>query len=126
MHIGELARKAAVKHPDHPVYERQGLLPTPRGTVPDTAVTQTSDLDRVTFIKRNQELGFTLIEIKQLVNLHQAVAAMAFPLRRKPSELRGSSKSDANGWTPLTRKCKRSTPCGDNSLHSCGNSNPPP
>ena len=89
MHIGELARKAAVNIQTIRFYERQGILPTPSRNSSGYRCYATSDLDRVTFIKRNQELGFTLIEIKQLVNLHQAVAAMAFPLRRKPSELRG-------------------------------------
>jgi DNA-binding transcriptional MerR regulator len=40
------------------------------------------------FLKRNQELGFTLEEIKQLLDLHRVVAAMAFPLRHKPGDLR--------------------------------------
>ena len=33
--------------------------------------------------------GFTLEEIKQLINLHGVVAALPKPLRRKPSELHG-------------------------------------
>jgi DNA-binding transcriptional MerR regulator len=40
------------------------------------------------FLKRHQELGFTLEEIKQLLDLHRVVAAMTFPLRHKPGELR--------------------------------------
>ncbi len=89
MHIGELARKAAVNIQTIRFYERQGLLPAPLRNSSGYRSYATSDLERVTFIKRNQELGFTLVEIKQLVDLHQAVAAMPFPLRSKPSELRG-------------------------------------
>jgi MerR family copper efflux transcriptional regulator len=89
MHIGELACKAAVNIQTIRFYERQGLLPAPSRNSSGYRCYATSDLERVTFIKRNQELGFTLGEIKQLVDLHQAVAAMPFPLRRKPSELRG-------------------------------------
>jgi len=89
MRIGELAREAAVNIQTIRFYERQGLLRAPSRNNSGYRCYETSDLDRVTFIKRNQELGFTLGEIKQLVDLHQAVAAMSFPLRRKPSELRG-------------------------------------
>jgi MerR family copper efflux transcriptional regulator len=89
MHIGELAHKAAVNIQTIRFYERQGLLPAPSRNSSGYRCYVTSDLERVTFIKRNQELGFTLGEIKQLVDLHRAVAAMPFPLRRKPSELRG-------------------------------------
>lgn len=41
------------------------------------------------FIKRNQELGFSLTEVKQLMELHRVVAAVPKPLRRKPHELHG-------------------------------------
>jgi DNA-binding transcriptional MerR regulator len=42
----------------------------------------------VTFIKRNQELGFTLEQVQQLLDLHRTVAAMTFPLSHKSGELR--------------------------------------
>jgi len=89
MHIGELARKAAVNIQTIRFYERQALLAPPARNRSGYRCYQPADLERVTFIKRNQELGFTLQEIKQLIDLHQAVAVMEFPLRRKPSELRG-------------------------------------
>jgi len=89
MHIGELARKSAVNIQTIRFYERQGLLPTPSRNSSGYRCYATIDLERVTFIKRNQELGFTLGEIRQLVELHHAVAAMPFPLRHKPSQLRG-------------------------------------
>ena len=89
MQIGELARQAAVNIQTIRFYERQGLLPEPARNPSGYRSYDVSDLERVTFIKRNQELGFTLAEIRQLFQLHQAVAGMRFPLRRKPGELRG-------------------------------------
>ena len=88
MQIGELARKAAVNIQTIRFYEREGLLPTPERNNSGYRSYNADDFDRVTFIKRNQELGFTLEEIKQLLDLHRAVASMTFPLRNKPSELR--------------------------------------
>ena len=88
MLIGELARKAAVNIQTIRFYEREGLLPVPSRNNSGYRRYETADLERVTFIKRNQELGFTLEEIKQLLDLHRVVAAMTFPLRHKPGELR--------------------------------------
>src|SRR5215472_12318505 len=88
MHIGELARKAAVNIQTIRFYEREGLLPVPARNHSGYRCYETVDLERVTFIKRNQELGFTLDEIRQLLDLHRVVAAMTYPLRHKPTELR--------------------------------------
>ena len=89
MRIGELAAKAAVNIQTIRFYEREGLLPVPSRNTSGYRCYGPSDLERVTFIKRNQELGFTLGEIMQLLDLHRVVAAMPLPLHRKPSELRG-------------------------------------
>ena len=89
MHIGELARSAAVNIQTIRFYERQGLLPAPARNDSGYRCYDTADLERVGFIRRNQELGFTLAEIRQLFELHQAVVAKSYPLRRKPAELRG-------------------------------------
>ena len=89
MHIGELARKASVNIQTIRFYERQGLLPSPQRNHAGYRLYDTNDLDRVTFVKKNQELGFTLDEIKQLMDLYNVVAALPKPLRRKPNELRG-------------------------------------
>ena len=89
MHIGEMAAKAAVNVQTIRFYEREGLLPVPSRNQSGYRCYGSVDLERVTFIKRNQELGFTLVEIAQLLELHRVVAAMPLPIRRKPSELRG-------------------------------------
>lgn len=89
MQIGELARAAAVNIQTIRFYEREGLLPVPTRNNSGYRCYDTGDVERVTFIKSNQELGFTLGEIKQLLDLHRVVAAMTFPLRHKPAELLG-------------------------------------
>jgi MerR family mercuric resistance operon transcriptional regulator len=87
MHIGELARSAGVNVQTIRFYERQALLPTPMRNSSGYRSYDRSDLERVTFIKRNQELGFTLIEIKQLIQLHGSMSSRPKDLRRKPSEV---------------------------------------
>jgi MerR family mercuric resistance operon transcriptional regulator len=88
MHIGELARAAGVNIQTIRFYERQALLPKPARNNSGYRSYEHKDVERVTFIKRNQELGFTLTEIKQLIQLHGSMAALPKPLRRKPDQVR--------------------------------------
>ncbi len=89
MHIGELARSVGVNIQTIRFYERRGLLPRAKRNQAGYRCYDMADRDRLTFIRRNQDLGFTLDEIKQLIDLHRVVAAIPKPLRRKPGELRG-------------------------------------
>ena len=90
MRTGELARDAGVNLQTIRFYERQGLLPKPLRTVSGYRSYQQSDLERVLFIKRNQEIGFTLAEIKQLIDLHRVLASMGpKPFLERPNELQG-------------------------------------
>ncbi|HVT02591.1 MAG TPA: MerR family DNA-binding protein [Thermoanaerobaculia bacterium] len=67
--IGELAGAAEVGVETIRFYERKGLIPQPLR--PQTGYRKYGDdvADRVRFIRRAQELGFTLAEIKQLLEL---------------------------------------------------------
>jgi len=89
MHIGELARSAGVNVQTIRFYERQALLPKPARNSSGYRSYDRSDLERVTFIKRNQQLGFTLIEIKQLIRLHGSLSSKPKGLKRKPDEVLG-------------------------------------
>lgn len=90
MRTGELARNAGVNLQTIRFYEREGLLSKPSRTAAGYRCYERGDLERVTFIKRNQELGFTLAEIKQLLDLHSVLAGMgAKSFRTRPSELQG-------------------------------------
>ena len=66
---GQLAKRANVNIETLRYYERRGIIPEPPRResgyrqYPDDAVA------RIQFIKRAQELGFTLAEIQELLNL---------------------------------------------------------
>ncbi len=72
--IGRLARAAGVHVETVRYYQRRGLIsvpPRPTGSVrhyPQTAVGQ------LRFIKRAQDIGFSLAEIKQLLRLQRMPA----------------------------------------------------
>ena len=67
--IGEVAERGAVNLQTIRYYEREGLLPEPPRLESGYRMFPESTVGRVRFIKRAQELGFTLSEIKELLSL---------------------------------------------------------
>ena len=66
---GELAKQGGVNLETIRFYERQGLIPKPPRTPSGYRLFPTGTDQRVRFIKRGQELGFSLREIKELLAL---------------------------------------------------------
>ena len=71
MRIGELASQAGVNIQTIRFYERRGLLDKPRRLSSGYRHFQPETVELVRFIKRSQELGFTLNEVKQLLRLRR-------------------------------------------------------
>lgn len=67
--IGELARQSGVKPDTVRFYEREGLLAAPARTGVGYRVYDSGARDRIRFIKRAQALGFSLDEIRGILNL---------------------------------------------------------
>ena len=70
--VGEVAKLAAVNLQTIHYYERTGLLPKPARTASNYRMYTDDAVRRVRFIKRAQELGFTLKETKELLSLRAA------------------------------------------------------
>jgi len=87
MQIRELARAAGVNIQTIRFYEREKLLRVPPRTPSGYRDYAEADLARLLFIRRNHEIGFTLAEIRQLLDLHGAMEAMPRPFRRKPDQV---------------------------------------
>ena len=66
---GTLAKQAGVNGETLRYYEREGLLPEPKRSESGYRLYREDDVKRVRFIKRAQELGFNLREIKELLAL---------------------------------------------------------
>ncbi len=77
MRIGELAAHAEVNIQTLRFYEREGLLRAPSRTASGYRSYDQRDIDRVRFIRLCQSLGFTLREVRQLLQLHASVARCA-------------------------------------------------
>jgi Hg(II)-responsive transcriptional regulator len=69
LHTSELARLAGVNRETIRFYERKGLLPEPERTSGGYRLYSSADLDRLLFIRNAQQLGFTLQEIKELLEI---------------------------------------------------------
>ncbi len=70
--IGEVAAQSGVSIDTLRYYERLGLLPKPARTPSGYRLYEGRVVDRVSFIKRAQSFGFTLDEIKQVLQLETA------------------------------------------------------
>jgi Hg(II)-responsive transcriptional regulator len=71
MRIGEVAARAGVKIQTLRYYERRGLLEEPRRTSSGYRQYSAETVRVLRFIKRAQELGFTLAEIQDLLRLRE-------------------------------------------------------
>jgi Hg(II)-responsive transcriptional regulator len=79
---GELAKKANVNSETLRYYEREDLLPAPERTESGYRLYTEEDVKRVRFIKRAQELGFSLKEVKELLALKLDAGQSAGQVKR--------------------------------------------
>ena len=77
MRIGELSVRAGVNIQTIRFYEREKLLREPVRTLSGYRVFAEVDLERVKFIKQSQQLGFTLREVKELMEIHESAKSFA-------------------------------------------------
>jgi MerR family mercuric resistance operon transcriptional regulator len=73
--IGRLARVGGVNLETVRYYEREGLLPKPPRTASGYRIFPADAARRLRFIKRAQELGFSLTEIRELLSLRMKPGA---------------------------------------------------
>lgn len=69
--IGEAARRANVNKETVRYYEKRQLIPKPDRRYSGYRIFTQRHIDQIKFIKRAQELGFTLSEIKELLGLRR-------------------------------------------------------
>ncbi len=81
--VGEVAKQAGVNLQTIHYYERRGLLPRPPRTESNYRAYPAEAVLRVRFVKRAQELGFTLKEIKELLSLRAAPRTRCADVRER-------------------------------------------
>ena len=81
--IGEVAKRAAVHIETLRYYERQGLMARPPRSRSNYRLYPAETVRRVQFIKRAQQLGFSLKEIQELLALRAAPQAQCADVRER-------------------------------------------
>lgn len=67
--IGELGRRAGAKVETIRYYERIGLLPAPARTEGNYRAYGEAELNRLSFIRRARDLGFSIEQVRDLLAL---------------------------------------------------------
>ena len=101
MRIGEISARAGVNVQTIRFYEREKLLRKPLRTVSGYRKFEEGDLERVRFIKDSQRLGFSLKEIKELLEIHESAKSFAGGTQRK-----SKSKEGRRSWIPYARSSR--------------------
>ena len=81
--VGEVAKRAAVNLQTIHFYEREGLLPKPPRTASNYRMYSEDAVRRVRFVKRAQELGFALKDIKELLSLRASPGTRCADVRQR-------------------------------------------
>ncbi len=83
---GELAKRAGVNVETLRFYERKGLLPVPPRRASGYREYPPGDVRRIRFIRRAQDLGFSLGEIRELLAIRVRRGATAAEIRSRAGE----------------------------------------
>jgi len=70
--VSQIAKEAGVNIETIRYYERRGLLPPPPRTQSGYRMFAIETVHDIQFIKRAQDIGFTLEEIKALITIHKS------------------------------------------------------
>jgi len=114
--IGELAERAAVNQQTIRYYEREGLLPEPPRRDSGYRMFPENAVRRVRFIKRAQEIGFSLGEIRELLSLRIDSRRESRDVRAlteaKMADIDGKIRTLKAMKTALHRLTERCSGCG--------------
>jgi MerR family mercuric resistance operon transcriptional regulator len=118
--IGELAERAEVSLQTLRFYEREKLLPEPPRLSSGYRAYPDSAVRRVRFIKRAQDIGFTLSEIRELLSLRIDPTSERSEVRRLAqakiagieSKIR-TLNATKTALQHLTERCSRCGPAND-------------
>lgn len=69
MKIGDLARLTDTRVETIRFYEKEGLIPTPERTSGNYRAYEERHLNRLSFVRRSRDLGFTLDQVRKLLTL---------------------------------------------------------
>lgn len=118
--IGQVARRAGVGVETVRFYERQALIAEPPRRPSGYRQYSKEVIARLRFIKRGRELGFSLDEIKELLDLRRDPATTCADIKRRTeakiqdmNERIRALQEIKKALTKLTAACKGRGPVGE-------------
>jgi MerR family mercuric resistance operon transcriptional regulator len=119
--IGELARLGGVNLETVRYYERKGLLPIPPRTPSGYRAFPEDAVRHIHFIKRAQELGFSLKEIQELLTLRIAPGGTRADVRERASAKIVDIEEKIRTLRSMKRALERltATCCSDGAASDC-------
>lgn len=117
--IGELSKRTGVKIPTIRYYEQMGLITAPERSDGNQRRYSTGGLKRLSFIRHSRELGFTIEDIRELLELSQhpdnpcdnAHVIATCHLKKVSEKIRKLRR--------LEKELKRIATCNANSVAEC-------
>ena len=119
--IGELAQQGGVNLETIRYYERKGLLPKPPRTPSGYRAFPETTVRRIRFIKQAQELGFSLREINELLELRIALGGTQADVRKRATAKISDIEEKISRLRSMKRALERltATCCGDGAASDC-------
>ncbi len=118
--VGQLAREAGINLETVRYYEREGLLPKAPRSASGYRLFPTDATRRLRFIRRAQELGFSLKEIRELLALRLSPRSSTAEIRKraeaKIADIEGKIKSlesMSKSLRKLTKSCAGCAPVSE-------------
>jgi MerR family copper efflux transcriptional regulator len=114
--IGRLASEAGINLETVRYYERQGLMPKPPRSSSGYRLFPVDAAQRLRFIKRAQEIGFSLKEIRELLALRVSPKTSSAEIRKraeaKITDIEGKIKSLESMRKSLRKLTNACAGCG--------------
>ena len=107
--IGRLANVAGVNLETVRYYERRGLLPRPPRTASGYRIFPVEATRRLRFIKRAQELGFSLREIRELLALRVSSRTNSTEIRKRAEAKIGDIEGKIRTLNSMRKTLERLT-----------------
>jgi len=117
---GELAKRAKINSETIRFYERKKLFPEPERTPSGYRIYSNDDLSRLNFIALAKDHGFSLVEIKELLDLRiskktscETVRSISEEKIKKVDEKIHELKRIKRALQQLVNACHQGGPAGD-------------